>query len=85
MIPVQKYFHQIDIYKTNIFLLLLAFYFFTGYGRLKNPDYRIFIALLEETRLNNSEENKVCYINTWLTSEGISGEFIQIPSECYYF
>lgn len=62
MIPVQNYFHQIDLYKTNIFLLLLTFFFFTGYGRLKNPDYRIFIALLEETRLNNSEENKVCYI-----------------------
>ena len=43
-------------------MLLLTFFFFTGYGRLKNPDYRIFIALLEETRLNNSEENKVCYI-----------------------
>lgn len=62
MIPVQNYFHQIDLYKTNIFLIFLTFFSFTGYGRLKNPDYRIFIALLEETRLNNSEENKVCYI-----------------------
>lgn len=62
MISVQNYFHQIDLYKTNIFLIFLTFFSFTGYGRLKNPDYRIFIALLEETRLNNSEENKVCYI-----------------------
>jgi len=41
----------------------LKFYFFAGFGRFKNPDYRIFLALLEETRLNNNEENKV-NINT---------------------
>ncbi|KAJ7377808.1 Protein abhd16a [Desmophyllum pertusum] len=29
-----------------------------GYGRFKNQDYRIFLALLEETRLNNNEDNK---------------------------
>ena len=30
-----------------------------GYGRFKNQDYRLFLALLEETRTNNNEENKV--------------------------
>ncbi|KAL9988625.1 hypothetical protein ACROYT_G003091 [Oculina patagonica] len=29
-----------------------------GYGRFKNQDYRVFLALLEETRLNNNDENK---------------------------
>ncbi|XP_027039867.1 protein ABHD16A-like isoform X1 [Pocillopora damicornis] len=29
-----------------------------GYGRFKNQDYRVFLALLEETRMNNNEENK---------------------------
>lgn len=29
-----------------------------GYGRFKNHDYRVFLALLEETRVNNNEENK---------------------------
>lgn len=29
-----------------------------GYGRFKNQDYRVFLALLEETRINNNEENK---------------------------
>lgn len=29
-----------------------------GYGRFKNQDYRVFLALLEETKIDNSEENK---------------------------
>jgi len=44
--------------------VFIDIFFFAGYGRFKNPDYRIFLALLEETRLNNNEENKVFYINT---------------------
>lgn len=44
--------------------MFIDIFFFAGYGRFKNPDYRIFLALLEETRLNNNEENKVFYINT---------------------
>lgn len=59
MIPCQNYIHQFSMYKINVFLILLMFYFFAGYGRFKNPDYRVFLALLEETRLNNDEENKV--------------------------
>lgn len=59
MIPCQNYIHQFSMYKINVFLMLLMFCFFAGYGRFKNPDYRVFLALLEETRLNNNEENKV--------------------------
>ncbi|XP_068733049.1 phosphatidylserine lipase ABHD16A-like [Montipora capricornis] len=29
-----------------------------GYGRLRNQDYRVFLALLQETQINNNEENK---------------------------
>lgn len=56
--------------------VFIDIFFFAGYGRFKNPDYRIFLALLEETRLNNNEENKVFYINTWLTCRGISDQWI---------
>ena len=60
---------------------LLKFYFFAGFGRFKNPDYRIFLALLKETRLNNNEENKV-NINLYLIEplRGFSDYFIQILS-----
>lgn len=40
----------------NLFFVILS----AGYGRFKNQDYRVFLALLEETRMNNNEENKVC-------------------------
>jgi len=56
-------FTSLAFIKFCVLLSLLKFYFFAGFGRFKNPDYRIFLALLEETRLNNNEENKV-NINT---------------------
>ena len=59
MISSQNYVYQLGIYKIDVLLFLLTFYIFAGFGRFKNPDYRIFLALLEETRLNNNEENKV--------------------------
>ena len=40
----------------SVFFVILS----AGYGRFKNYDYRVFLALLEETRMNNNEENKVC-------------------------
>ena len=59
----------------------MKFYFFAGFGRFKNPDYRIFLALLKETRLNNNEENKV-NINLYMIEpfRGFSDYFIQILS-----
>lgn len=42
------------------FIIHVCFVLFAGYGRFKNPDYRVFLALLEETKIDNSEENKVC-------------------------
>lgn len=34
-------------------------YLFAGYGRSRNEEYRLFLALLEETKTNNNAENKV--------------------------
>ena len=44
----------------SIDFVLYVFLLFAGYGRFKNQDYRVFLALLEETKIDNSEENKVC-------------------------
>ena len=41
-------------------MLCICFVLFAGYGRFKNQDYRVFLGLLEETKIDNSEENKVC-------------------------
>ena len=40
----------------SLFLVILS----AGYGQFKNQDYRVFLALSEETRMNNNAENKVC-------------------------